>query len=228
MKVLIACEESQRVCIEFRELGHDAFSCDIEPCSGGHPEWHIQDDVLPLLNGNCEFKTVNGDLYNLIGKWDMIIAFPPCTHLAVSGARHFEKKRADGRQLEAIQFFSEFLKADCEKIAIENPVNIIGTDYIKKWFPEFSYLPNCTQYIQPYEYGEKARKKTCLWLKGISLLEPTNIVMPDLKSYICKNGKRVTFSKDYNEIGNERAKKRSKTYLGVAKAMAEQWGKECE
>ena len=98
MKVLVACEESQRVCTEFRKLGHEAYSCDIEPCSGGHPEWHIQDDVLPLLNGNCDFKTVNGDMYHLIGKWDMIIAFPPCTHLAVSGAAWFDKKREDGRQ----------------------------------------------------------------------------------------------------------------------------------
>ena len=97
MKVLVACEESQRVCTEFRKLGHEAYSCDIDPCSGGHPDWHIHDDVLPLLNGNCYFKTVNGDMHHLIGKWDMIIAFPPCTHLAASGARHFEKKRADGR-----------------------------------------------------------------------------------------------------------------------------------
>lgn len=106
MKVLIACEESQRVCTEFRKLGHEAYSC-----SGGHSEWHIQDNVLPLLNGNCIFKTVNGDLHYLIGKWDMIIAFPPCTHLAVSGARHFKQKRADGRQLEGIQFFSKIFKS---------------------------------------------------------------------------------------------------------------------
>ena len=108
MKVLIACEESQRVCAEFRKLGHEAYSCDIEPCSGGHPEWHIHEDVLPLLNGDCEFHTQDGAYHKLVGQWDMIIAFPPCTHLAVSGARHFEKKRADGRQLKAIQFFLNF------------------------------------------------------------------------------------------------------------------------
>lgn len=228
MKVLVACEESQRVCIEFRKIGHEAYSCDIEPCSGGHPEWHIQGDVLPLLNGNCDFKTVNGDLHHLTGKWDMIIAFPPCTHLAVSGARHFKKKRADGRQLKAIQFFSEFLKADCVKIGIENPVNIIGSDYIKEWFPEYSYMPKCAQYIQPYEYGEKARKKTGLWLKGLPKLIPTKIVQPELVEYTRANGKKTTFSKGFCSgfKKEERSKVRSKTYLGIAKAMAEQWGKE--
>ena len=136
MKVLVACEESQRVCTEFRKLGHEAYSCDIEPCSGGHPEWHIQDDVLPLLNGNCDFKTVNGDMHHLIGKWDMIIAFPPCTHLAVSGAAWFGKKREDGRQEDAIKFFMNVMNADCDKISVENPVNIISGNYIEKHFPE--------------------------------------------------------------------------------------------
>lgn len=232
MKVLVACEESQRVCTEFRKLGCEAYSCDIEPCSGGHPEWHIKYDVLPLLNGNCGFQTVNGDTHNLIGKWDMIIAFPPCTHLAVSGARYFEKKRADGRQRDAIEFFCQFLNADCEKIAIENPVNIIGSDYIKKWFPEYSYMPKCTQYIQPYEYGDRARKKTCLWLKGLPQLKSTNIV--DCGE-IVGNGFSVGASADYARDENGKsikwndprtAKARSKTFPGIAKAMADQWGKE--
>ena len=232
MKVLVACEESQRVCTEYRKLGHEAYSCDIEPCSGGHPEWHIQYDVLSLLNGNCDFKTVNGDMYHLTGKWDMIIAFPPCTHLAISGARHFEKKRADGRQRDAIEFFCQFLNADCEKIAIENPVNIIGTNYIKKWFPEYSYMPKCTQYIQPFQFGDRARKKTCLWLKGLPLLKPTKIV--DCGE-IVGNGFSVGASADCARDENGKiiawndprtAKERSKTFPGIAKAMAEQWGKE--
>lgn len=131
MKVLIACEESQRVCIEFRKKGHLAFSCDIEECSGGHPEWHIKEDVLRILNGECGFTTLNGDVWIFPCKWDLIIAFPPCTHLAVSGARYFEQKRKDGRQQQGIDFFMEFTKADCEKIAIENPIGIMSTHYRK-------------------------------------------------------------------------------------------------
>ncbi len=138
MKVLVACEESQRVCMAFRGRGHEAYSCDIIECSGGHPEWHIMQDVLPLLNGKCEFVTEDGKSHNINGKWDMIIAFPPCTHLAVSGAAHFEKKRADGRQKEGIEFFCQFLNADCEKIVIENPIGIISGDYIPKHFPELA------------------------------------------------------------------------------------------
>ena len=134
MKVLVACEESQRVCTEFRKLGHEAYSCDIEPCSGGHPEWHIQYDVLPLLNGNCDFRTVNGDMHHLIGKWDMIIAFPPCTHLAVSGAAWFDKKREDGRQEDAIKFFKKKKKNDCDKIAVEIPLNNKSMNCIAFYF----------------------------------------------------------------------------------------------
>lgn len=228
MKVLVACEESQAVTKEFRKLGHEAYSCDIIECSGGHNEWHIQDDVLPLLNGNCKFKTTDGTLHKIESKWDMIIAFPPCTHLAVSGARHFDCKRADGRQREGIEFFCQFLIADCECISIENPVNIISGDYISKWFPDLveKYgLPlKPSQIIQPYEYGHPSRKKTCLWLKGLPMLKPTEIVEPDLVRYQCSNGKIVTFSRDYGGGGGENGKRRSKTYKGIAKAMAEQWG----
>lgn len=131
MKVLVACEESQEVCKAFRAKGHEAYSCDLQECSGGHPEWHCCDDVLPLLNGSCSFHTMDGRQHCIQGKWDMIIAFPPCTHLAVSGAAHFEKKRADGRQREAIEFFGKLLSADCEKVAVENPVNIIGGSYVE-------------------------------------------------------------------------------------------------
>lgn len=228
--VLVACEESQRVTLYLRERERkiEAYSCDIIECSGEHPEWHIKADVLPLLNGNCKFTTCDGVEHEVVGKWDMIIAFPPCTHLAVSGARHFEKKRADGRQREGIEFFAKFLNADCDKIAIENPVGIIAGEYIPKWFPDlaskYGFPVKPTQIIQPYEFGEPHKKTTCLWLKGLPMLEPTKIVEPELESYICKNGKKVTFSKDFNKTGKERAKNRSKTYLGVAKAMAKQWG----
>lgn len=231
MKVLVACEESQAVCKAFREKGHEAYSCDIIDCSGGHPEWHIKGDVLKYINGKeALFWTCDGVGHITPNRWDMIIAFPPCTHLAVSGARHFEKKRADGRQREGIEFFAQFLNADCEKIAIENPVGIISGDYIPKWFPDLAEkygLPiKQSQIIQPYEYGHNAKKSTCLWLKGLPLLKPTNIVEPDLISYTCKSGKRVTFSRHMVQgfENGERAKSRSKTFEGVAKAMAEQWG----
>lgn len=140
MRVLVACEESQAVTIELRKLGHEAYSCDIQECSGGHPEWHVKGDALELLKM----------------KWDMLIAFPPCTHLAVSGARHFAKKQADGRQQEAIDFFMRFVNADCPKVAVENPIGIMSSKYRK---------PN--QIIQPYMFGDHARKSTCLWTKGL-------------------------------------------------------------
>lgn len=223
MKVLVACEESQRVCIEFRKLGHEAYSCDIEPCSGGHPEWHIQDDVLPLLNGNCCFKTVNGDTHHLIGKWDMIIAFPPCTYLTVTGNRWFniEKygdkamKRFKNRQA-AYDFFMQFVNADCEKIAIENPIGYMSTAYAKP-----------TQIIHPYMFGNPARKATCLWLKGLEPLKPTNIVEPEIIHYKNRKGTDNPWHMEtINLPPHERAKARSKTFPGIAKAMAEQWGKE--
>jgi hypothetical protein len=165
--------------------------------------------------------------YHEVEKWDMIIAFPPCTHLAVSGARHFEKKRADGRQREGIELFCKILNADCDKISVENPVNIISGDYISKWFPDLAErygLPiSPTQIIQPYEYGHAARKKTCLWLKGLPKLQHTNIVEPKIKEYICKSGKKVRFSEDYGCGDKNAGSRRSKTFQGVAQAMAQQW-----
>lgn len=233
MKILIACEESQRVCQAFRNKGHEAYSCDIIDCSGGHPEWHIKQDVISLLNGFCNFQTMDGIIHVLNQKWDMIIAFPPCTHLAVSGARHFEKKREDGRQREGLEFFCNFLKADCEKISIENPVNIISGEYCKKWFPDIveKYgLPiKPTQIIQPWMFGHPESKKTCLWLKGLPPLKPTEILeLPecghwenqtkDGQNKLLINGKWLS----YNDP--ETAKHRSKTYFGIAEAMAQQWG----
>lgn len=223
MKVLVACEESQRVCTEFRKLGHEAYSCDIEPCSGGHPEWHIQDDVLPLLNGNCDFKTVNGDMHHLIGKWDMIIAFPPCTYLTVTGNRWFNIDRYGEKAIQrhkdrkdAIDFFMAFANADCEKIAIENPVGIMSTEWRK---------PN--QIINPWQFGDAFEKKTCLWLKGLSELTPTNIVeIPPRKKFDSGKTMPSWYAEAWHLPKEERAKLRSKTFPGIAKAMAEQWGKE--
>jgi site-specific DNA-cytosine methylase len=237
MKILVACEESQAVTKEFRILGHEAYSCDIIECSGHRPEWHIMQNVLPLLDGNCTFYTCDGTQHEIHGKWDMIIAFPPCTHLAVSGAAWFESKRKDGRQREAIEFFMNIMNADCEKIAIENPVNIISGNYIEKHFPDLQIKYNFpikpSQAIQPYEFGHEARKKTCLWLKGLHNLKPTNIVNPGEMTISAGKSYSVGASADTarNENGKalrwndpETAKIRSKTFQGIAKAMAEQWG----
>jgi site-specific DNA-cytosine methylase len=208
MRVLVACEESQAVCKEFRKLGHEAYSCDIIESSGGHPEWHIQGDVTEVLKD----------------KWDMIIAFPPCTHLAVSGAKHFAKKRADGRQREAVEFFMQFVNVDCDKVAIENPVGIISGKYIQEHFPDLAEkhsLPiKMTQKIQPYEYGHEAQKTTGLWLKGLPNIKPTNIVGKG-EMHTTPSGK--TLPKWYSNCGNRKLN-RSKTFPGIAKAMAEQWG----
>ena len=228
MKILVACEESQAVTIELRKLGHAAYSCDIEPCSGGHPEWHIMEDVLPLLNGRCEFRTSDESIHIIDEKWDMIISFPPCTHLAVSGAAWFEKKRVDGRQREAIDFFMNFINADCERIVIENPIGIISGKYISKWFPDlqekygFPIKPN--QKIQPWQFGDAFEKTTCLWLKGVSQLEPTKIVEPEARLFH-KSGKSKPkwFADAFKLPPKERARVRSKTFPGIAKAMAEQW-----
>lgn len=221
MRVLVACEESQEVCKAFRARGHEAYSADLQDCSGGHPEWHIMGDVLPLLNGNCSFITRGGQWINIEGRWDLIIAHPPCTFLTVTGNRWFDVdrygKKAEQRWKDrvngAVQFM-RFVCADCDRIAIENPVGVMGTAYRKE-----------DQIIQPYEYGHAARKATCLWLKGLPKLKPTEIVKPELKAYIGKDGKKRTFSADYGTgFRKNAAKERSKTYTGIAEAMAEQWG----
>lgn len=235
MKVLVACEESQVVCKAFRERGHEAYSCDIIECSGGRPEWHIMQDVLPLLNGNCAFNTCDGTVHHVDGKWDIIIAFPPCTHLAVSGARHFEQKRADGRQREGIEFFCQFLTADCDKIVIENPVGIVSGDYIPTHFPDLAEkydLPRKpTQIIHPWMFGDNFPKSTCLWVKGVPPLIPQITEEPEME-YLewidKKSGRTKRQAKWYCDAlklsPTERAKHRSKTFPGIAKAMAEQWG----
>ena len=206
MKILVACEESQAVTIELRRLGHEAYSCDIQECSGGHPEWHIKGDVLPLLNGDCEFNTMDGERHAISGRWDMIIAFPPCTDLAVSGARHFAKKRADGRQQASIDFFMKFANAHCDMIAIENPVGIMSTRFRK---PD--------QIINPYQFGHPETKKTCLWLKNLQPLEETENVYAYMMTLPEKARSRIHW------MGSGHAKERSKTYPGIARAMEEQW-----
>lgn len=224
MKVLVACEESQRVTIELRKLGNEAYSCDLLDCSGNHPEWHIKKDVTLLLNGNCIFSTVDGVEHEISGKWDMIIAFPPCTYLTVTGNRWFNYEKYGDKAIQrmldrndAIKFFMRIANADCDRIAIENPVGVMSTQWRK---PD--------QIIQPYQYGDAYEKRTCLWLKGLPMLSPTKIVeTPDRIQF--KSGK--TMAKWYVEAGNlskeQRALVRSKTFPGIAKAMAEQWGNDC-
>lgn len=223
MRVLVGCEESQAITKAFRARGHEAYSCDLKDCSGGHPEWHIKGDFLVVVNHPETHISVEREGID----WDMVICHPPCTHIANSGARHFEKKRKDGSQKEAIEFFCKCINLDVPRLCVENPVNIISGDYIKKYYPDLCEkygLPvKPTQVIQPYEYGNPSRKTTCLWLKGLPNLVPTNIVKPELITYTCKNGKKATFSKDYI-VSGDRGTKRSKTYEGIAEAMAMQWG----
>jgi|SRR5210317_1534054 len=203
MRILVACEESQAVTKELRKLGHEAFSCDILECSGGHPEWHLQQDVFEVINQG----------------WDMMIAFPPCTDLAVSGARHFERKRADGSQQRSIKFFMDLANAPIEKIALENPIGIMSTEWRK---PD--------QIIQPWQFGDKAQKSTCLWLKGLPKLEHTNIVEKgEFFEFTSKKGEKKRMPMWYYKALQEaktpaqRRTLRSKTFKGIAEAMAKQW-----
>ena len=207
MRILVACEESQAVTKAFRELGHEAYSCDLLPCSGGHTEWHYQQDVFEVINQG----------------WDMMIAFPPCTDLATSGARHFERKRADGSQQKSIKFFMDLVNAPIEKIALENPIGIMSTEWRK---------PN--QIIQPWQFGDKAQKSTCLWLKNLPELKPTDIVEKgEFFEFTSKKGEKKRMPMWYYKAlqdaktPEQRRTLRSKTFKGIAKAMAEQWGQYC-
>lgn len=207
MQILVACEESQAVTIELRRLGHEAYSCDIQNCSGGHEEWHIKQDVIPLLNGKCSFHTMDGTEHALLKKWDMIIAFPPCTHLCNSGARWFSEGRKPIRlREEAADFFMRFVNADCEKIAIENPIGIMSSRYRK---------PN--QIIHPWQFGHPERKSTCLWLKNLPNLVETDNVKEYMLTLPEKQQSRIWW------LGSGHAKERSKTFPGIAAAMALQW-----
>lgn len=227
LKVLVACEESQTVCKAFRELGHEAYSCDIQLCSGGHPEWHIQTDVSGILEwqdhgnntGGIWFTTCDGEFHD-IDEWDLHVAHPPCTYLTVTGNRWFNVdrygdkalKRLEERQ-KAMEFFMLFVNADCLHIAIENPIGYVSSAYRK---PD--------QIIHPYHFGHPERKATCLWLKGLPKLEYTNVVDPIVIKY--KNGKGTDNPWHMNTMKlppAERSKERSKTFPGIAKAMAKQW-----
>lgn len=216
MNVLIACEESQRVLEQFRKKGHHAFSCDIQECSGRFPEYHIQGDVLPILNGGT-FKTMNGRSHT-VHHWDLIIAHPPCTRLCVSGQRWLYYGTEEYRQQKkkeqdfAIEFFMKFVNANCEKIAIENPIGIMSSLYRK---------PDCI--YNPYDFeGETECKKTCLWLKNLPPLKPTQNIPNEERTH---NIWKAKFNgKQYAWNNKEVARLRSQTPVGVAVAMAEQWG----
>lgn len=231
MKILVACEESQAVTIELRKLGHEAYSCDIIECSGGHPEWHIKGDALQFLNPEIlfpgelpgiQFFTMDNEYHCFPGKWDMIVAHPPCTYLTNAGARWLyaggklnEDRYAKG--IEAKEFFLKFLNADCDRIAVENPI------------PSSVYgLPPYSQIVQPYEYGHPNTKKTCFWLKGLDPLKPTDVVEPIRgRRFQQKNGNwRYSCWEMDHKGGQSRAKERSKTFPGIARAMAEQWAGE--
>lgn len=231
MRVLVACEESQTVCKAFRERGHEAYSCDIQPPSGGHPEWHIQDDVLRHINP-CAYSDFYGDYYgiypfstmdgkvHIIGElWDLIIAHPPCTYLSNAGARWLfaggslnQERYNNG--IRGKEFFIKLLNAKCHHVAVENPI------------PSRIYeIQKPTQIIQPYEFGEPWSKRTCLWLKGLPPLIPTEVV-ENHRPY-CTSGSYTRCHdpkyKGASRVGGS-AKSRSKTFQGIAKAMAEQWG----
>lgn len=218
MNVLIACEESQRVCAAYRSKGDNAFSCDIQYCSGGHPEWHIKQDVLSLLDGRCKFYTCDGVLHTIDGKWDLIIAHPPCTYLSDAGKRYLNINKYGDYALrrlalrdKAVEFFMQFVNCDCDRVAIENP-----RGYMSEVYKEPS------QIVQPYYFGDAWSKATCLWLRGLKPLNPTNIVKPE---YVYVNGKYYSpwHINTFNLSKEERSRIRSKTPFGLACAMADQW-----
>lgn len=220
MKVLVACEESQRVCIAFREKGHEAYSCDIIDCSGGHPEWHIKSDCLPLINGNCEFTTQDGAEHKINNKWDVLIAHPPCTYLSNAGAQRLFPHKGElnidryKKGLEAKDFFMKFYNADCDKICVENPIPTRIYD-----------LPKYSQIIQPYWFGHPYSKKTCLWLKGLSPLTQTELITENIISWVSGGSKDQHGNPRKNKGMKFRdSKTKSKTFEGIANAMAEQWG----
>lgn len=217
MKILVACEESQAVTKELRRFGHEAYSCDIEMCSGGHPEWHIKTNVLEIIDGDCFWICEDGYLHCIEGRWDMIITFPPCTYLSNAGARHLYPQKGVLNQerykkgLEAKEFFLKLLNADCPRVAVENPVS-----------SRVFEMPMHTQEIQPWQFGHPYTKKTRLWLRGLPELKPSSIVDP-VGPYVPAGTGRKDRSKYGAAKRGEDAKNRAKTFPGIAKAMAEQW-----
>lgn len=236
LNVLIACEESQRVCTEFRKLGHNAYSCDILKCSGGHPEWHFNCDVLGVIKDHGGVLQTGSDYYLPEGQnWDLMVAHPPCTYPAVSGAKWFyhpedknlpvEKRRPHPKfpnrmkdREEAIAFFMALMNADIYRIAVENPIGVMSGRFRK---PD--------QIVQPYFFGDNAQKSTCLWLKNLPLLEKTDVVDPGEK-VIFSSGKSMPkwYADALSKTNEERRNIRSKTFPGFARAIARQWSQYAE
>lgn len=219
MKVLVACEESQVVCSAFRAKGHEAYSCDLQPCSGGHPEWHIQGDVLYVLNGSCGFYTQDSCYHVIDDVWDLVIAHPPCTYLSKAGARHLypvagviDKDRYN-LGLAACDFFAAFLEnCDSPRVCIENPTPLKVFD-----------LPRPHQIIQPYQFGHPFSKRTCLWLKGLPPLQYTNVIH-EYSPFCPSNTSRFSKGAKGSKGVARSAQSRSRTFQGIAAAMADQWG----
>lgn len=232
MKVLIACEESQEVCKAFRQKGHEAYSCDIQPCSGGHPEWHICGDVLKIINGNAKFITSDENVHYISGKWDLIIAHPPCTYLSGVTTRHLSLKCTPAEKVvnrmwklaKAAVFFMQCYYAECDKVAVENPSGFMSTLFRK---------PDCT--IHPYYFAKSEsdvenyqKKRTCLWLRGLPSLKRTTELPPPEPLGYTKSGKPINFEEAHGKIQGMQHKRdsasaRSKTFPGIAQAMADQW-----
>lgn len=232
MKILIACEESQTVCIELRRLGHEAYSADIQEPSGGHPEWHILGDVLPLINGRCSFQTMDGSVHKIDGKWDLMIAHPPCTYLSGVTTRHLSLKCTPAEKVverfwklaESAVFFMQFALADCDRICVENPLGFMSTLWRK---PD--------QIVHPFYFAESEddvenyqKKRTCFWLRGLLPLKRKNQLKPPKPYGYTKSGKPINFEEAHGKIagfqhGGSSASARSKTFPGIARAMAEQW-----
>lgn len=230
LRVLVACEESQAICKEFRALGHEAYSCDLQECSGGHPEWHIKRDVLRVVNGDCVFNTCDGEQHIQFGKWDLIIAHPPCTFLTVAGGWLFNVQRFGDKALqrmkdreEAERFFMCFVNAECDHIAIENPVGTMNSRYRK---PD--------QIIQPWQFGDPFMKTTCLWTRNLPNLVHTHSEKPviEYKEWVDKNGRKkrqdMASFKCAGMSKEQRQRERSRTFPGIAKAIAQQWSEYLE